>query len=1276
MASLPFHILLECAKAIERRQLDLADSLLAEIQSLAPKEESIWTRKVVQYCAEALVRRAYGIRPPFPLPSLPFIYEPGLFATITSKHAITDALNSGNKRLHIIDFSIVFGFLQWNYLIEDLKEQYGGLQSVLITSITPKLSKHSDYLRQNWEWTRQFGGTNLELRQLIFKLPDDIVNCISKLRRKSKDEMVVVSWNYILHKLLEQDGAIERVLSKVKDLEADIMVVVEQEANINSPDLLERLEQSFQFYSPIFESLEKTSGTVVLWDMYFRRQIGNVVACEGVDRVERIESFAHWQNRLSQAGFCPVPQQVDKLKIDFPFYLNEHGIEEKEGHILLCWHGFPVAASSVWKFTDPPQCGEQSISILSFLFSCYTNYPSINLLCIFTLGCWKNMLTGLYTMQDTVDDSERMTSSSESEDDEENDSLVCMMADRNLWSTQGSSMNRIAASAKLFDILEYMCDLHRLPLAVTWISYGQDGNTNSKGKRILCMDHSACYVKDWSMEKFLFIFAQHRLGEGKGIAGKALQSNIHIQHDISVLDPADCPYADYQSRWGIRTYHAAFAVRLTSTHSCKDYYVLEFVLPISMEETSERELLINKVLRTLQRKCLKMWEVSVREVNEASGSEVRLDDERMPNISLEENGYMTANPTSNQAEETREPLEQDVQEQYAIPAPALNGENASPSVDGGLQSTSKRRKISTVWDRFVKHRGENGEVWATCKYCKKKYRAESKRGTSNLHKHLKNCSPSRQDEAEQQILVETGELSTSVIQGNFVIDQERSRLDIATMMIKHGYPLTMVQLYSKDVVEADVLAICRTEKEKLIKFFDKLSCLLSLTLELWSSTDKMMTYCCFTVHFIDDGWQLKKKILAFRNLRYNYDMGTVHEVFKSVLAEWSINKNVRFIFLDITPPKDHMIGELRSKVSDQAPPIHEHLFCVPSYAHILSLLAQDGFSEIRSVLYKIRECIEYVRGSSLRRQRFQEAINNRSLQSREMPTLDVPARWDTTFLMLESSLEFITAFNHLEQLDDDFKVNPSAEEWNKATAVFECLKEFYKSTCNFPTSRDDYFLSVRDVYKNLHGWKQSDYVYVGAMANRMKGKFDEYWGEASLALGMSAVLDPSFKLDIIEYGYRQIYGSDADLHLSRFRYDLTCAYHKYAEDISNQGPSSSAMADVSCCTSSYISFKEWRKGKYERNRVHSQWNELDQYLQLPPENLDKDGNVLAWWRDNAQNFPILGKMARDFLSIPVSAVISKSSEVMKMASVHDGVRPEMAEALICGKDWLDSPNCK
>jgi len=202
-------------------------------------------------------------------------------------------------------------------------------------------------------------------------------------------------------------------------------------------------------------------------------------------------------------------------------------------------------------------------------------------------------------------------------------------------------MNRIAASAKLYDILEYICDLHRLELAVTWISYGQDGNTNSKGKRILCIDDSALYVYDMSIKDFVDEYARYRLEEGQGIAGKALQSNIHIQHDISLLDPAEFPDSVYSR--GVRTDHAAFAIRLTSTHPCKDDYVLEFLLPRFMKETSELELLINKVLRTLQRKCLKLWKVWVRELNEASGSEVRLDDERMPNIPHEE---------------TREPLEQ------------------------------------------------------------------------------------------------------------------------------------------------------------------------------------------------------------------------------------------------------------------------------------------------------------------------------------------------------------------------------------------------------------------------------------------------------------------------------------------------------------------------------------------------------------------------------------------------------------------------------------------
>ncbi|KAJ6870269.1 hypothetical protein NC652_036023 [Populus alba x Populus x berolinensis] len=1284
MASPYKSILLECAKAIEGGRLDVADSLLAVIQSLASKEESIWRRKVVKYFAEALVRRAYRIRPPRPLTSCllshpsEYMCRPSfLFAKITSKHAISAALNSGYKRLHIIDFSIVFHFWQWNDLIRDFKEQYRGLQSVLITSIAPKQSKHTDHLRKNRNFAE---NKDLELRQLTFNSPDDIVNCISKLRRKREDEMLVVNWDFTLHRLLAQDGAMEQVLSKLKDLGADIMVIVEQEANLNSPDLSERLEQSFQYYSPVFESLEKLYDRNEFWEMYFRRQIGNVVACEGVDRVERIESFAQWQNRLSLAGFCPVPQKADEFKEDIQRYLEDYlegyGIEEKEGHnILLSWHGCPVAVASVWKVTDPPQ---------------------------FSGGYWTYMLTGLYTMQDTVDDSEGMWSSSESEDEEENDSLVCIMADRNLGSTQGSSMNRIAASAKLYDILEYICDLHRLDLAVTWISYGQDGNTNSKGKRILCIDDSAWYVNNGRVEGLVDdCYARLRLKEGKGIAGKALQSNIHIQLDIYMLDPSEFPDDSYGTSWQIKTHHAAFAIRLKSTHPFKDEYVLEFLLPARMKETSTLELLINKVLCTLQRKCLKMWAISVGEVNVMSGSEVGLDDERMPNIPHEENGYMTVNSTSNQAEETREPLEQDVQEQSAIPAPALNGENASLSEDGGLRSTSKRRKISPVWDNFVKHTAENGEVWATCKYCKKKYRAESKRGTSNFHKHLKNCSPSRQDEAEQQILVGTRDLSTSTIQRNFVFDQERGHLDIARMMIKHGYPLDMVQheffetfvknlqpmfqLHSKDKVEADVLVIYRQEKEKLIRCFNNLSCLFCLTIELLSSDDRKMTYCCLTLHFIDDEWKQKKKILAFRNLQGNYDADTIQEIIRSVLIEWGIGKNLNFIWLNIAPPNDQMIGELKSKLSDQDSLLNGDECFLSSYAQIVHLLIQDGLFEIKSVLCKIRESIAYVNGTQDRREMFQKAINQLKLQDKNKASLDVPTRWDTTFSMLENALDLRNAFAYLEQTDGEFRVNPSVEEWSIATIILDCLKVLilHESVCNASTGVELYFLNVCGVYKNLIQWKRSQHVVLRSMADRMLVRFDEFGSKFCLALGILTILNPCFKLDFVEYGYSQIYGSDANLFLPRLHNDLKRVYHRYASDSSNPAASTSTLADVNCCTSFIPTsedmlqgFRVWQKRKYESNSLDSQKVELDQYSEQPPENLSRDYNVLEWWHANAPKFPILGRMARDFFAIPVSTIVSKSSaaeEVVKMNSTFNHERPEIVEALICGRDWLEGP---
>jgi len=289
---------------------------------------------------------------------------------------------------------------------------------------------------------------------------------------------------------------------------------------------------------------------------------------------------------------------------------------------------------------------------------------------------------------------------------------------------------------------------------------------------------------------------------------------------------------------------------------------------------------------------------------------------------------------------------------------------------------------------------------------------------------------------------------------------------------------------------------------------------------------------------------------------------------------------------------------------------------------------------------------------------------------------DDPTRWDTTFVMLRSALELREAFTQLEQVDFDFKVNPSAEEWKMAMSVCGCLKVIHKSLGSSSSSMDTLFFHVCYIYNNLLSWEKSEHTYVCSMAKRMKVNLDRYWSEWSFAFGILLVLDPCRKLEFVQYGFELMYGSDASIYLLGFRSKLTCMYNSYANDT---GYIASPARDISCFASydldsdgKFLGFHEWLK-------VDPPKSDLDQYLGEPVENRDKVSDVLAWWRVNTPRFPALGKMARDFLAIPISAILSKSTisgEATKVNPAFNGLGPENIEAFICGQDWLESPENK
>lgn len=355
--------LMDCAKAIADGDLKFADQLFSDMEALSAAETNRVTKKVVEYFAEALARRVHGVHPRNPFPLLPssnlkkISYEPSpleWFACMSTDYAIRDVLNVKKNKLHLIEISSLVDFWQRRSLEEFLLHGHHGMPlSFQYTSSRPKLSKNDDYLQENrrmiTEVVQRF-PVDFKYRALFADSVPDIVESVLRLERTSEDEIIIVRWVFQLHKLLALEGAVDKVLSKLKDLKPDIMVIVEQEADNNTDDFFYRFASSFKYYLSLFESLElyATNLSSLIWERHLRWQICNVVASEGIERIERHETLARWQQRLYGARFCSVSlcsNQFADFLYDFPAYK----IEENSGFPVLLAAGHPLIFASVWK---------------------------------------------------------------------------------------------------------------------------------------------------------------------------------------------------------------------------------------------------------------------------------------------------------------------------------------------------------------------------------------------------------------------------------------------------------------------------------------------------------------------------------------------------------------------------------------------------------------------------------------------------------------------------------------------------------------------------------------------------------------------------------------------------------------------------------------------------------------------------------------------------------------------------------------------------------------
>ena len=144
-----------------------------------------------------------------------------------------------------------------------------------------------------------------------------------------------------------------------------------------------------------------------------------------------------------------------------------------------------------------------------------------------------------------------------------------------------------------------------------------------------------------------------------------------------------------------------------------------------------------------------------------------------------------------------------------------------------------------------------------------------------------------------------------------------------------------------------------------------------------------------------------------------------------------------------------------------------------------------------------RNSIKYVRGSKSRMVKFKQCLERFSdIDASSGLFLDVPTRWNSTYLMIKSAIKYQRVFGSLHLVDESYKYCPTEEEWKRAGKICKFLLPFYDitnliSASSYPTS-NLYFLQVWKIQCLLMENVNDENVLIKNMAKLMIVKFEKY----------------------------------------------------------------------------------------------------------------------------------------------------------------------------------------
>nr|KAJ0191769.1 hypothetical protein LSAT_V11C800442250 [Lactuca sativa] len=474
-----------------------------------------------------------------------------------------------------------------------------------------------------------------------------------------------------------------------------------------------------------------------------------------------------------------------------------------------------------------------------------------------------------------------------------------------------------------------------------------------------------------------------------------------------------------------------------------------------------------------------------------------------------------------------------------------------------------------------------------------------------------------------------------------------------------------------------ILIYVDTDSNLFYPIFYKCPRRICLTSDAWTSivTDG---YLSLTAHYVNSKWVLQKRILNFSEFPPPHIGVAIAEKLSGLIKSWGIERKLFSITLDNASSNDVCVGLLKNQLHLMNSIVYDgKLFHLRCCAHILNLIVQDGLKQIDVVVEKVRECVKYVKGSSVRKTRFSQCCSRNLLDTKKALMQDVPTRWNSTYMMLSCSLYYRLAFSHHSLSDSNFHDCPSSDEWERVEKMGRFLNVFYHTTLQFlgslyPTS-NLYFPQIFGIHLKLVEEKKNPDEYMKKIATQIWNKFNKYLADFNVLLAIVVVFDPRYKLSFIEYCYKKLYGKGS----SKFKAIESALYELYDEYVQ-----ASKNATTSDLTSHQWSNDNIRQinvgGESSQKNILEEFDEYDNddlgskttsqlhvYL-LEPRAKRTSINMLEFWKAQQYRYPELAKLAMDIISSESAFSLGGRN----LNEYQSSMKPDVVEALVCSRDSL------